>query len=63
MADIDTSLAFNPRWIWDPAIWRLIDENDRAQAAAVVNIQLDLIHETLTAQLKAVAALKQALTP
>jgi len=29
----------------------------------VVNIQLDLIHETLTAQLKAVAALKQALTP
>ncbi|HXC89452.1 MAG TPA: hypothetical protein VNV18_04740 [Stellaceae bacterium] len=63
MADIDTSLVFNPHWIWDPAIWRILDENDKAQATAVINIQLDLIRETLTAQLNAVANLKQLLTP
>jgi hypothetical protein len=45
------SLQFNPHWIFDPAVWRIIDEVDKAAAA---RIQIQLVRETLAAQVKAV---------
>lgn len=38
MADLPASLVFNPHWVIDPAIWRLIDQNDKAKVAAVAQI-------------------------
>ncbi len=63
MADLPESLAFNPHWVFDPAIWRIVDVNDKAKVAAVARIQLELMHATMTANVRAVEALQKTLAP
>ncbi len=58
---IDEALVFNPGWIFDPAIWRGIDQANKKQVTAVINVQLQLASETLAAQAKAVEGLKRVL--
>jgi len=60
---IEEVFPFNPGWIFDPAIWKIADQSDREQVAAVVAVQLQLASETLAAQAKAVEALKRVLAP
>jgi hypothetical protein len=63
MADLPENLTFNPHWVFDPAIWRIVDQNDKAKVAAVARIQLDLLHATMSANVKAVEALQKTLAP
>ena len=58
MADIHESLILNPHWIFDPAIWRILDQGDKAKIAAVAKIQLELIHSQAMANVKAIEALQ-----
>ncbi len=51
MDHLPESLRFNPHWIFDPAVWRIIEEVDKNAAA---RIQIQLVRETLAAQVKAV---------
>ena len=44
MAELHESLVLNPHWIFDPAIWRIIDQGDKAKITAVAKIQLELMH-------------------
>jgi hypothetical protein len=44
---------FNPSWIFDPAVWRVIEQADKNAAA---KLQIQLIRETLAAQVRAVDA-------
>jgi len=48
MAD---NFAFNPSWIFDPAVWRIIEQVDRNAAA---KLQIQLARETLAAHMRAV---------
>lgn len=59
MEELHESLKFHPSWIFDPAIWKVIDIGDKAKAAQVINVQLQHTHEILAAQVKAVEGLKQ----
>lgn len=61
--ELDEALIFHPRPIGDPVVWWLVDQTDKEQVAKVAAIKLDLITETLNAQLKAVESLKQILAP
>jgi hypothetical protein len=63
MADLHESLAFHPSWVFDPAIWRIVDVNDKAKVAAVARIQLELMHATMAANIRAVEALQKTLAP
>lgn len=58
MAELHRSLVLNPHWIFDPAIWRIIEQGDKAKIAAVAKIQLDHLHAQTTASLKAIEALQ-----
>jgi hypothetical protein len=62
MADLHESLMLNPHWVFDPAIWRIIDQGDKAKITAVARIQLDLLHATMVANVKAIEALQKTLT-
>jgi hypothetical protein len=55
------SLRFNPHWIIDPAVWRILEGADKSKLVAVANIQLEFTKATLTAQLKAVEQIQQTL--
>jgi hypothetical protein len=58
MAELHESLVLNPHWIFDPAIWRIIDQGDKTKITAVAKIQLDLMHAQAMANVKAVEALQ-----
>ena len=61
MAELHESLMLNPHWVFDPAIWRIIDQGDKAKITAVAKIQLDLLHATMTANMRAIEALQKAI--
>jgi len=48
---MDEAFRFNPSWIFDPAVWRIIEQADRNAAA---KLQIQLVRETLAAQMRAV---------
>jgi hypothetical protein len=48
---MDEAFRFNPSWIFDPAVWRIIEHADKNAAA---RLQIQLAREILGAQLKAV---------
>jgi hypothetical protein len=48
---MDETFRFNPSWIFDPAVWRIIEQADKNAAA---KLQIQLVRETLAAQMKAV---------
>jgi hypothetical protein len=50
---MDENLRFIPSWIFDPAVWRAVEAADKNAAA---KIQIQLVRETLAAQMKAVEA-------
>jgi hypothetical protein len=58
MAELHESLVLNPHWIFDPAIWRIIDQGDKTKITAVAKIQLDLMHAQAMASVKAIEALQ-----
>jgi hypothetical protein len=58
MAELHESLVLNPQWIFDPAIWRIIDQGDKAKITAVAKIQLELMHAQALASVKAIEALQ-----
>jgi hypothetical protein len=58
MAELHESLVLNPHWIFDPAIWRIIDQSDKTKITAVAKIQLDLMHAQALASVKAIEALQ-----
>jgi hypothetical protein len=58
---LSESLQFNPHWIIDPAVWRILEEGDQSKLVAVANIQLEFTKATLTAQLRAVEQIQQTL--
>jgi hypothetical protein len=55
------ALQFNPHWIIDPAVWRILEDGDKSKLVAVANIQLEFQKATLTAQLRAVESIQQTL--
>jgi hypothetical protein len=60
----DDPFLFNPIWRWDPPVWQFVSQvGDPAQAKAVVEVQLQLTKELLTAQLNAVESLQRTLAP
>jgi|HubBroStandDraft_6_1064221.scaffolds.fasta_scaffold2874560_1 hypothetical protein len=58
MAELHENLFLNPQWIFDPAIWRVIDQGDKAKISVVARIQLELLHAQTAASLKAIEALQ-----
>ncbi len=58
MAELHESLVLKPEWIFDPAIWRLIDQSDKTKITAVAKIQLELMHAQALAGVKAIEALQ-----
>ncbi len=48
---MDEAFRFNPSWIFDPAVWRIIEQADKNAAA---RLQIQLARDTLAAQMKAV---------
>ena len=58
MAELHRVFVLNPQWIFDPAIWRIIDQGDKAKITAVAKIQLELMHARSLASVKAIEALQ-----
>jgi len=54
-------LSFNPHWFADPPPWWIFEVFDESQRAAVATIQLQLVKDTLTAQMTAVEGLQRAM--
>jgi hypothetical protein len=52
------NFTFNPSWIFDPAVWRIIEQADKNAAA---KLQIQLVRETLAAQTRAVEGAAQIL--
>jgi hypothetical protein len=48
---MDENFRFIPSWIFDPAVWRAVEQADKNAAA---KLQIQLVRETLAAQIKAV---------
>jgi hypothetical protein len=58
---LSEALRFNPHWIIDPAVWRIIEEGDQEKLTAVANIQLEFTKATLAAHMRAVESIQQTL--
>ena len=58
---LSPALRFNPQWIPDPVPWWIFEVLGESQRVAVAKIQLQLVRDTLAAQMAAVEKIQGAI--